>query len=243
MELKKPIQHTAGMQYFGGKKNIAKPIVELLSSLRQGRDYLEPFCGGLWITTGITEGIRKASDISQPLITMYRALQHGWQPPDTLSEAQYTQLKLTRDPTDPLTAFAGHGCSFSGKYFGGYARGQPGRNYAKSAKAGLLKKMNTCMDVEFTCCDYLSWDPCHSLIYCDPPYCGTTMYSGTGEWDSNKFWDVMGEWSQPSRHNTVIISEYTAPDTFESLLQIPVQTGVRTKEKEYRTEKVFRLKK
>lgn len=82
-------------------------------------------------------------------------MQRGWVPPDKLSEADYAQLKLKKDPSDP-------GCSFSGKYFRGYARGAETRNYAYGAKQSLLKKLDKCKDVEFTCCDYRAWHPHNS---------------------------------------------------------------------------------
>lgn len=232
------------MQYLGGKKAIAKPIIDLLLSLRSERDFLEPFCGGLWITAGISEGTRHASDVSQPLITLYQALQRGWVPPDSLSESEYYRLKDKKDPADPLTAFAGFGCSHSGKYFRGYARGAETRNYALGAKRSLLKKFKTCQGVVFTCCDYRSWNPENKLIYCDPPYAGTTMYPGTGDWDATNFWKTMAEWSRPSNNNVVVISEYVAPENFESILEISTRTSLRSKiDGEPRSENVFRLKK
>lgn len=227
----------------GGKRAIAKPIANILNSLRNGKDFLEPFCGGLWVTAEVTGGIRRASDISQPLITLYQAMQQGWTPPDALSEEKYLELKSKKDPNDPMTAFAGYGCSFSGKYFRGYARSKVGggaRNYALGTKKSLTAKLELCKDVIFSCNDFRDWDPQNQLIYCDPPYYGTTMYPGTGEWDSDAFWKVMTEWSHPSRNNIVIISEYKAPSNFQEIASFPCQTSVRTKDKVPRVEKLFR---
>ena len=73
-------------------------------------------------------GVRCASDVNRPLITMYKALQDGWIPPSTVTEEMYAEYKGIQDAEDPLTAFIGIGCSFSGKWFGGYARsGEIGR--------------------------------------------------------------------------------------------------------------------
>ena len=38
-------------------------------------------------------------------------------------------------------SFVGFGCSFAGKWFGGYARSNDKRNYAKMAKNSLNKKI------------------------------------------------------------------------------------------------------
>ena len=76
------------------------------------------------------------------------------------------------------------------------------------------------------------------LIYCDPPYCGTTQAYGTGNFDTEKFWDVMRLWSQ---NNDVYISEYLAPEDFECVLEIPTKIDIRNKDNqmEKRTEKLF----
>ena len=107
------------LYYVGNKRRIAKPISAYLESIRAGREFWEPFCGGLGITA-VMSGPRVASDISEPLITLYKALQQGWDPPEVLTREEYAQLKKRQDPYDPLTAFAGFGCSFGGKWFGGY---------------------------------------------------------------------------------------------------------------------------
>ena len=238
------------MQYLGGKGKIAKPIIELIESLRGSRDFLEPFCGGLSITGGVS-GARRASDICQPLITLYQAIQQGWEPPDTLSEVEYLELKEKKDPQDPLTGFAGFGCSFSGIYFGGYAR-SGARNYALNAKRSLLKKLDKCQDVVFSCQSYASWNPTNMMIYCDPPYANITTkpqhaYRGIEAWDADKFWKTVTDWSHPSRNNVVLISEYSAPNGFQPVLVIPtktsIRTGIRTEGKRQpRAEKVFQRK-
>ena len=126
------------MQYFGGKARLAPQIVTYLNSIRGSRHFHEPFVGGANIVSNMI-GCRFAYDLCQPLITMYNALQTGWVPPIKVSETDYNLLNERRDACDPMTAFAGFGCSFAGKYFGGYARDNTGRNYASNAKNSLMQ--------------------------------------------------------------------------------------------------------
>ena len=199
--------------------------------------------------------VKIVSDACLPLITLLKAVQSGWEPPTTLSEEDYGWLKAINDPYDPMTAFAGFGCSFAGKWFGGYARcnrgdnyaknsssslrKQFGRNYAMNARNGLLKHKND--GVVFCCADYRALVPQDALIYCDPPYAGTTGYNAVGKFDWEEFWDTMRVWSLTG--NTVFISEYAAPEDFVCVLEIPTNTEIRTKAgREPRIERLFRLK-
>jgi DNA adenine methylase len=62
----------------------------------------------------------------------------------------------------------------------------------------------------FDCKDYRELNPEGYIIYCDPPYEGTTQYSKklVGDFDTNEFWSIMRKWSN---NNKVFISEYNAP--------------------------------
>ena len=182
-------------------------------------------------------GKRTASDSNKALITMYQALQDGWLPPEEVSESLYTEYKLKQDSADPLTAFIGIGCSFGGKWFGGYARSSD-RNYCSNARNSLIKQLPKIKDVLFKDRDYRNWIPYNCLVYCDPPYEGTTGYKD--KFDHVSFWDTMRAWS---KDNIVIISEYNAPADFKCVLEIPTRTDMRVAGKqEARTERLFRYK-
>lgn len=227
------------MQYLGGKFRIFKSICPVIQryAFESGREILEPFCGGLSITANLT-GARTAYDANASLITLYKSMQHGWVPPDDVPEELYNDLKRTQDSDDPLTAFVGIGCSFGGKWFGGYARGATGRNYALNAKNSLIKKMAQCHNVVFRCVDYRKLKPLNKVIYCDPPYMGVTGYSGVGNFDTGEFWDVMREWG---RKNIVIVSEYTAPRDIKCISIINTKTDLHGKTREGVAEKLFLL--
>ena len=74
-----------------------------------------------------------------------------------------------------------------------------------------------------------------------PPYANTTKYTGVPDFDSEEFWNVMREWS---KNNDVYISEYEAPDDFESVLDMPTKTNIRDKTDNVccRVEKLFKYK-
>ena len=201
---------------------------------------VEPFVGGCNIISKMS-GERYCYDINEYLIEMYKAVQNGWTPPAIITEEEYDYIRNNKDKDKPLTGFVGIGCSYSGKWFGGYARNKTGRNYCLNAHNSILKQLNEIRDIKFDCKDYkeLEFDDC--LIYCDPPYKDTTKYPIIGEFNTEEFWNVMRNWS---KNNTVIISEYEAPDDFECIKEIHTKTDIRNSDgkRENRVERLFRLR-
>ena len=201
---------------------------------------VEPFVGGCNIISKMS-GERYCYDINEYLIEMYKAVQNGWTPPAIITEEEYDYIRNNKDKDKPLTGFVGIGCSYSGKWFGGYARNKTGRNYCLNAHNSILKQLNEIRDIKFDCKDYkeLEFDDC--LIYCDPPYKNTTKYSIIGSFDTEEFWNVMRNWS---KNNTVIISEYEAPNDFECIKEINTKTDIRNRsgKRENRVERLFKFK-
>ena len=229
------------MQYFGGKQRISKQIVEVLNEYRKDNQPLvEPFVGGCNVISKMS-GERYCYDINEYLIEMYKAVQNGWTPPAIITEEEYDYIRNNKDKDKPLTGFVGIGCSYSGKWFGGYARNKTGRNYCLNAHNSILKQLNEIRDIKFDCKDYkeLEFDDC--LIYCDPPYKDTTKYPIIGEFNTEEFWNVMRNWS---KNNTVIISEYEAPYDFECIKEIHTKTDIRNSDgkRENRVERLFMLR-
>lgn len=229
------------MQYFGGKTKVSKQIVEYLESVRKEKQtYIEPFIGGGIICSKMS-GDRIASDYNEYLIEMYKAVQNGYDLPEEITKEQYDYIRNNKDENKALTGFVGFGCSFAGKWFGGFAR-QKGYNFASGSKRSLLKKMKTMQDVKFEHKSYREWIGIeNSLIYCDPPYNDTTQPYGTGDFDTEQFWNDMRILSED---NDVYISEYEAPDDFECVLEIPTKTIIRdgSDKVSYRVEKLFKYK-
>src|SRR5690606_31591619 len=130
-----------------------------------------------------------------------------------------------------VRAFAGFGCSFGGKWFGGYARGfkasgEP-RNYAAEAGRRLRKLVAGLPEgATVVHAGYRSWSPyVHAdvLVYCDPPYADTTSYGAVDPFDSDDFWQHVRAWTT-ERGAAVFVSEYDAPGDF-----VPVWSGTPRK--------------
>lgn len=205
------------MKYMGSKNRHAKEILEIvLKNRKDGQFYVEPFVGGFNLIDKVS-GNRIANDKHFYLIELFKAIQNGWIPPDNVSEEEYKSARLNKSLNEPfLTGFIGFGCSFSGKWFGGYARGNQTngnpRNYCLESKKNIIKQAEKIKGVSIFNVDY--WElqiPENSIVYCDPPYENTQKYSN--EFDHKKFWawcDKMVELG-----NTVFVSEYNAPENWK----------------------------
>lgn len=210
--------------YQGGKGRVAPKIAALINrTLQPGQAYVEPFVGACWIMKHIKSDRRYGGDANLDLVLMWHAVQRGWLPPMGMSEAMYAELR--GDEPSPLRGFAAFECSFAGKWFGGYARGQ-GANFAARGRRRLLSDRFKIAGVVFCVADYRAWNPVGAVIYCDPPYEGTTGFAAIGKFDSAAFWDQVRHWS---RRNVVYVSEYRAPDDFRIVLEQPTRTGLKDK--------------
>jgi DNA adenine methylase len=225
------------VRYLGGKSKIRKQVSAVLEMLRlPGQVYFEPFCGGAWVLQEMS-GPRIASDGNAALVTLYRALQTGWAPPDFISEPEHRAIRVRNDHNDPMTAFSNFGCSFAGDWRGGYARSEGKDCYARTARTSLLKQLPMIQDVDFQYGVFVDHAPDGMLVYCDPPYQGTETYGGCAPFDHSLFWDMVRFWSW---NNTVVVSEYSAPDDFSTIVEFPSRMGLTTGAgRPVRTERLF----
>ena len=202
------------------------------------------FCGSCVVEAKLAPHFDRVicNDKHEYLIEMLKGVQNGYELPEHISEEEYKYIKSHKDEDKILAGFVGFGCSFGGKFFGGYARNKEQTNYALQSKKSLLKDMIYLPNVEFTCLDYRDVDiPNGSIVYADPPYANTTTYQGQ-KFDSEAFWEYM---RQISKHNQVFISEQTAPDDFECIWEKPfTRTLDRNKDNQFKVvEKLFTYKK
>lgn len=205
------------MRYMGGKFRVAKHIAKIIQPVLDRADqrvFVEPFCGALNVTCAVQADTMIINDGAECLITLYKALINEWVPPDSISEQEYRSIMALNDPHDPLTAFAGFGCSFGSKMGGGYARNSTGRDYAGGAKRSLARKINR-LNVPAIRWSALGYKdlvvPDGAVVYCDPPYAGTTGYKAAPPFHSEDFWIWAEELSQRC---DVFVSEYVAPDSW-----------------------------
>lgn len=197
------------MRYLGGKSRIAKQLTEVIDSVRQpGQWVWDAFCGGLSMSVALRKkGPVWSTDANAALIALYRAVQAGWDPPTEVSLETYKAAKLLPD-TDPMKAFCGFGCSFGGKWFGGYARSYPTDRTPHGAALRSLKRDLARSTVARV--DFMPVQPqaCQAILYLDPPYAGCTPYSAVAPLDSEAFVQRVREWA---RFTHVFVSEYSFP--------------------------------
>lgn len=208
------------MKYMGSKARFAKEILSIVLKNRKEKQwYVEPFAGGMNIICEAT-GDRIANDIQPNLIALFEAVVYeNWQP-IKLSKSFYESIRLNKSAYKPhLVGWAGFGCSYSGKYFGGYAGDTQTkigtvRDYQQESINNLLKQKEKLKGVHFTCMPYsVMLIPENSIIYCDPPYQNTTKYSDS--FNHVAFW----EWCRhmAKKGHQVFVSEYSAPDDFSCI--------------------------
>lgn len=214
------------MRYLGGKSKLSRQIVDtILSNTDRRKWVIEPFMGGGAMTEKLVDafGLVCASDVSQDVVLMWQAVQSGWEPPSFVSEFDYHEMR--NEPPSALRGFIGFGCSFGGKWFGGFARGgfntdgTPRNHPAESARA--VQRIGQRFDSPYVVISQMDYrdalndhdEPC--VVYCDPPYASTQGYAGTADFDSAEFWRTMDEWVNLGHH--VFVSEYTAPDGWECI--------------------------
>lgn len=235
------------MQYMGSKKRCAKEILPIILKDRKANQwYVEPFVGGFNMIDKV-KGLRLASDIHPYLIALFQALQKGWQPPDFVSRDEYYAVKANLEsyPSE-FVGFVGFGCSFSGKWWGGYAnhtyKGLP-KNRTLEVKNGIMKQVKALAGIDIRLGSYtdlrMPSDGC--IVYCDPPYEGTTKYE-VGSFNHLDFWQWCRNLSQEGHR--VYVSEYQAPQDFTCVWQKEIICNVDEAARSAgskKTEKLFTL--
>lgn len=233
------------MQYLGGKSRLGARIVQaILDDLGVKRLTLAvDLCSG---AGGVTHRLADVSDrviaveTHPGLVALHKAVQDGWVPPEHVSEAQYQEVRRG-DQTTALAAFVGFACSFGGKWWGGYARNAARRNFAHGGSKSVRERVRP--NVEHVANDATAW-PCDGaeVVYCDPPYTGTTGYAAIGRVGDDAFWHRLADIASPER--ACYLSEYAEapPAGVEARLvwTAPVHSGQLTKANS-RPERLWRV--
>ena len=233
------------MVYLGGKSRIAKKIASIILARTTDRDvYLEPFVGGASVFVEMAPHFKRpiASDLHPDLIAMWQAVAKGWEPPH-ITEEEYKKLReRANEPSmpDALIGFAGFGCSFSGKWFGGYARdnyvcGKIQSDYVDRSRRSIAKFSKAIKGHKFFCVPFDYWTPAmneNTVVYADPPYEGTTGYACAA-----KAWPVLASWADSGAK--VFVSEYKAPAGWNCIAEFPLRLRTEGGQGEIRTERLF----
>jgi DNA adenine methylase len=220
------------LNYLGGKHYSARHFEQFLRSAYDPSGvYYEPFLGGAHVLLRVDRfaaGARVISDVNNDLIALWRAVADGFRVPEAMSLEQWKELR--DGPSCPLRTAAGFGLSFSGKWFGGYAAAsRPAKamypcqalNRAFSRAAGAIRRSDV------RACSYESLSPgAGDLVYCDPPYAGTTGYDAVGSFDHTAFW----YWAENAaeRGARVFVSEYNAPAGWRPVWSKAVSSCIKT---------------
>jgi DNA adenine methylase len=234
------------MKYMDSKNRIAKHILPIMLSAANERGiitWVEPFVGGANMIDKVPSSFtRFGVDLNPHKIAALIAIRDMVSDlPDSLTETEYKNLKGT--PPSPTSSWLRFVASFGGKFENGYARenGSNEKTFVGYGKRNAQKQSPNIQGVDFICSSYEELSPVNCLIYCDPPYRGTTGYK-TGNFDHDKFWDWCRE---VSKRNVVFISEYNAPEDFTCIWQGELKTNFASDRKEAThkaVENLFTLK-
>ena len=205
---------------------------------RGKRTWVEPFVGGANVIQAVKDK-RIGNDAHPELIALLKAVSNGYIPPDTITKSEYNKIKNNQDNYPPeLVGFVGFLCSFGSKWYGGYAHNTKGSNYAALGCRALLKQAPLLRGIDFRCGGYNRLDiPDKSLVYCDPPYKSTQVYTDTI--NHEKFFDWCR--SLANQNHIVYVTEYEMPKDFTLIRRISHTSKLNLNNKEDRVEKLFTL--
>lgn len=231
------------MFFLGGKGRIADEILGVMLPARGDRVWVEPFVGAGNVIHRVP-GSRIGNDKDADLVELLAAVGQGYVPPREVSFEMYQDVKNFPEKHPPeLRAFVSFGCSFSGKKWGGYARKEAGsllpQSYAKNSSDKLVRMAPGFVAVDWRSGDYQ--DTVKSvdgpaLIYCDPPYAGTTKYK-SGAFDSDAFW----KWCEALTWlgHRVYVSEYDAPARWRCVWEKELKVHLNGSAGQKRVERLF----
>ncbi len=202
--------------------------------------WVEPFVGGANLIDKVPPNFKRIGIDFNPhtICALIDIRDRANDLPDTIDEETYRNLRGTMPESE--SSWVRFVCSFGGKFENGFARSRKGdRGYAAEGKRNAQAQSPNIQGVDFINASYddIYFENC--VIYCDPPYEGTTGYK-TGAFDHKKFWT----WAvEMSRCNLVFISEYNAPEDFVSLWEGEIKTTLNCQQNSTLTavEKLFTL--
>ena len=223
----------------GSKARIAKYILPIiLKDRKEGQWYVEPFVGGANMIDKV-DGNRIGSDLNKPLIACLDAMSKKWLPIKDVSEEFFNEVKADNSIVDlPTLGYIGTQLTFGAMWFSGYRKDKQGvRNYSDEAFRHVEKQSQKLYGVKFESKSYSDLDiPPQSIIYCDPPYAGTTKYKD--DFNHDEFWQWCRE--KCDEGHQLFISEYNAPDDFVCIWQQELNVSLAKEGKHKKAiEKLF----
>lgn len=239
------------IKYLGSKARLSKelaPIIQSYIDKTNAIGYVEPFVDGANMIDKIKCDKKYGFDTHKYLIALLQQAQKDTSVfPDTFDEQLYKDIRENMESKyeDWFIGLVGF-CSFGGKWFGGYPRGfkedkiTP-RDIVNETIRNLKKQAPNLKDITFRCRDFRTIKPekvSGYVIYCDPPYRGTTKYA-TDSFPYDEFY----EWCKAmSENNVVLISEYWMPDDFECIWEGNLKCTLNKNSRTDKVERLFKLK-
>lgn len=230
------------MKYMGSKNRIAKHLLPIMLAECEKHGitkWVEPFVGGANMIDKVPDSFERIGyDLNDHVIHALLGIRDDVESlPDEISELYYNSVR-GHNP-NKFTSLVRFGASFGGKFENGYAR-RNGESMWGECVRNALKQSPKIQNVQFICDSYENLDFDNCLIYCDPPYQGTSGYK-TGAFDHDKFFAWCRE---QAKNNIVFVSEYNAPDDFIEVWRGEIKTNfasTRKKATHNAVEKLFRV--
>ena len=202
------------MKYMGSKNRIAKEILPIMLEKRESRTWVEPFVGGANMIDKV-QGKRIGADINPYLIDALIAIRDYVidLPKNNKEFTEENYKELRKNDNYKYKGYAGFAFSYSGKWLGGWCRdGLNKRDYVNESYKNAINQSPLLQDVILVNESYLDLQiPENSLIYCDPPYEGTTKYKDG--FNHTEFWDWCRQ--KAKEGHIIFVSEYNAPNDFK----------------------------
>jgi len=202
----------------GSKNRIAKYILPIiLENRKEGQWYVEPFCGGCNTLDKVTDnrvGCDSNLNVINAMIAIRDCICDLPQDNKQFTEEDYKNL---RSGDYKYKGYAGFAFSYGGKWMGGWCRdGLDSRDYVAESYRNALNQSPLLQGVQLVHKSYLDLKfKQNCIIYCDPPYFGSTGYKD--KFNHTEFWDWCRQ--MKAEGHTIFISEYNAPDDFKCVWQ------------------------
>lgn len=215
----------------GSKSRHAKEILPIILN-QHDKDmwYIEPFVGGANIMDKVYTTKRVGVDINKYLIAMWNAILAGWEVPEYIDKSLYNKIRSDiGNYPEHLVGWVAHGCSYNGKWFGGFAgkiitKEGKHRNYQEECKRDVMKQKDKLLGCRFIHDSVFNINQIKekSTVYCDPPYRNTTKYKDAFDHDS------FYEWCRriQSQGHVIYISEYWMPSDFKCVWEKEVNSSL-----------------
>lgn len=230
----------------GSKARVVKELMPIILKDRQPHQwFVDMFCGGGSMAQNAGGNVI-ANDKNKYLVAVFQGLQEGREGMRHIPREMYNRAReefkagINEEFDDFDLGWIGLLASFRGKFYGGYSGHNvvESKDYITKAIENVDRQAPYIQDIHFMSNsyeDYVFTEPC--IIYCDPPYIGTTGYRVALDFDHEHFWQWCRE--RTMEGHQVFISEYEAPADFACIWEKQIANTLATGSASVATEKLF----